>query len=344
MISGTDKENFYAAINGYCWGKIQGDPYAVKYTNTTGNGCTDGSATANADYKSSGNQYEYYITLPASRSQPVMVNIWNPADKATDSSDPSPHGNTNVTATFELRAPDSTPLNDSDNPLQSCTGSGQSNPRQYDAADNDRTLLGYSGWSDFCTIPTSAPAGKYILGIKNLANESGSNGSQGYAVMASYNGSGTTCDGRTDTTCPKVAGKNWISILATTTSTAKFFLAEIPAEHAGKTVKITLFDPGEGGSSIRIIKPDGNYATFTAQDMGTDGITPSTPLSASSTLDVRGSRYNGKFVELSIALPSNYDTLYTQWWWKIEYNLSGTVTDRTTWGVRVIGDPVHLTE
>lgn len=343
MLSGSDRENFYAALNGYCWGKIQGDPFAVRY-NSSGNGCTDGSATSNPDYKSPGNQYEYYITVPAGRTQPIVVNIWNPADKAHDSTDPSPHGNHDVTPTFELRAPDATPMNDADNPLQSCTGGGQSNPRTYTGPDNDRTLLGKSGWSDFCTIPTSAPAGRYILGVKNKANESNSNGSQGYALMASYNGSGATCDGRTNSMCPKVTGKNWISILATAPSTAQFFLAEIGPEHAGKTVKITLFDPGEGGNRIRIVRPDGSYASFTAQDMGVDGVTPGTTYSSSTSLDVSGSRYNGKYVELTVLLPSNYNSLYSQWWWKIQYEFSGTVTDRTTWGVRVIGDPVHLTE
>ena len=38
------------------------------------------------------------------------------------------------------------------------------------------------------------------------------------------------------------------------------------------------------------------------------------------------------------APPTNND------WWQIRYTFSGTVTDRTTWSARIIGDPVHLVE
>lgn len=345
MISGTARENFYAAVNNSCWDKIQGDPFAVSNISAT---C---SGAANTQFRASPkNQYEYYIELPAGRTQSVVVSIWSPADPSKDAADPGgTTSSSNVTLTFNLQTADSTPLDDSDNPVTSCTGSGESNPRTYTAVDNDATLLGRAGWSTFCTIPSTAPAGKYILGVRNKQPETGTMGLNAYSIMASYNGAGVTCDGRTDTTCPKIYGKSWISIYANATgSQAKFFLAEIGPQHAGKTVKITLFDPGEGGDNIRLIKPDGSYASFTAQDMGTDGNSPGTLISSSSALDVTASKYNGKFVELTTVLPLNYNALgYSDYWWKVEYNFAGgstKVTDRTTWGVRVIGDPVHLTE
>ncbi len=252
--------------------------------------------------------------------------------------------------TFSLYSADSTPLDDSDNPLLSATSCGTAaypNPHEYDNGDNGstRTIMGEDGWADMCVIPASAPAGKYLLTIKNSSTDN-SGGLNGYAVMASYaNNIGATCDGRTDTLCPKVAGKNWISIYASYGgSTATFFLAEINREYAGKTLLITLFDPGEGGNTIEILDPSGNPQTFVATDMGINGATPSSPLSASTLLDVTGSKYNGKYVQLSIDLPGNYGTSLTQYWWKIRYKfLTNGVTDRTTWGVRVLGNPVHLT-
>ena len=110
---------------------------------------------------------------------------------------------------------------------------------------------------------------------------------------------------------------------------------------------ITLFDPGEGGSSINILDPNGNKVNFVATDEGVDGVTPGTPLASSNSLDVTASRYNGKYVQLSIDLASTYASDFAAatggYWWKIQYNYAGSVTDRTTWGVKVLGNPVHLT-
>jgi len=347
---GSKTENFYAAINGYCQSKYQGDPFAVPFINSGNNNtCGAGGNIANGDYigpasSTYPDQYQYYITVPPSRSQNIVVDIWSPwVDGPADTADATP--------TFELRAPDNTPLDDSDNPLVTCVTGGQTNPREYTAADNDRTLLGVSGWSDFCTIGTNAatyPAGKYILGIRTKAAESNNAGLNSYSIMASYASSvGTTCDSRSDATCPKVSGKNWISIYANAPGTAKFYLAEIGPEYAGKTLLITLFDPGEGGNSINILDPNGNKVNFVATDEGVDGVTPGTPLASSNSLDVTASRYNGKYVQLSIDLANSYATDFAAatggYWWKIQYNYSGSVTDRSTWGVKVLGNPVHLT-
>jgi hypothetical protein len=262
-----------------------------------------------------------------------------------------PGGSSGVPATtFSLYSADTTPLDDSDNSLLSATNCGTSaypNPATFGPgyADGTRTIMGEDGWADLCVIPTSAPAGKYLLKVRNSSTD-GASGLNGYSVMASYtNDIGAVCDGRTDTMCPKVAGKNWISIYANYGgSTATFFLAEINREYAGKTLQITLFDPGEGGNTIEILDPTGTPQRFVATDMGVDGVSPGNPLPSSTLLDVTGSRYNGKYVQLSIDLPGNYGASYTQYWWKIRYKfLSSGVTDRTTWGVRVLGNPVHLT-
>lgn len=491
-------ENFYAAINGTCQAKRQGDPFAVPRISTETNNTCDGSAwTTNTDYKdpTTTNQYEYYITVPPGRTNPILVSLWNPGGnetivesgattsdtttitvnnvsggvqaqpvtsctggpnyscqttfslRAKASSAPSlnctgsgtktctitfngspnttftitstsgtpsrgscsrqgwgsnryytcpitvwtnvtandppttgcvlasnkytctiestytpttstnvndPGGGSGVPATtFSLYAADTTPLDDSDNPLLSSSGncapgdSSYPNPRTFTSGTttSTRTLLGKKGWTDLCVIPTSTPPGKYILSLKNSSTD-GATGLNGYAVMASYTNSiGATCDSRTDAMCPKVAGKNWISIYANFDgSVATFFLAEIDQEYAGKTLLITLFDPGEGGYYLEVLDPSGTPQTFVARDMGVDGVSPSSPLSPSTQLNVTASRYNGKFVELAIDLPGNYGAALSDFWWKIRYTFGSDVTDRTTWGVRVLGNPVHLTK
>ncbi|MFN8050619.1 MAG: pilus assembly protein TadG-related protein [Acidimicrobiales bacterium] len=347
-------DGMWAAINGWCAPKEQGDPFAVGWMgNWPSGGQVCPGSTANPQYVPNPTDvYQYVIKVPPLRVLPIVVQLYSPAktNSAPDSND-----GTTITTTFNLKSPDGTPFDDSDNPYTSCSGSGQTNPRTYapGEVDNDFTIFGQTGWSSFCTIPASAPAGDYILGVRTLQGEAGSNGSNSYAVMASYSGLGVTCDFRTDSVCPTVVGKNWMSVLAASSSpAADFYLAEIGAEHAGKQMEITLFDPGEGGNYIQIKDPNGNPVNFDYHTV--DGDYSGTGL---NKLDVSGCtgypqvgsnrssqcRYNERFVVIDVDLPSNYATLYPgQKWWKIYYNFSSAVTDRSTWSVKIIGDPVHL--
>jgi Putative Flp pilus-assembly TadE/G-like len=66
------------------------------------------------------------------------------------------------------------------------------------------------------------------------------------------------------------------------------------------------------------------------------------------------STYNGRLLSIELTVPTNYGcapvpsspcvetALPDDGWWKIRYTTSGAVTDRTTWSVQLLGDPVHL--
>lgn len=62
----------------------------------------------------------------------------------------------------------------------------------------------------------------------------------------------------------------------------------------------------------------------------------------------RGSRskYSDRSVHIEVQLPDDIATEYSgATWWRIRYSLNASgVTDRTTWSVRVVGDPVRLVE
>lgn len=65
-------------------------------------------------------------------------------------------------------------------------------------------------------------------------------------------------------------------------------------------------------------------------------------------------KFNGRNLSIEFTLPQSYgcqggvaypcveETLPQDGWWKIRYNASGAVNDRTTWNVQLAGDPVHL--
>lgn len=65
------------------------------------------------------------------------------------------------------------------------------------------------------------------------------------------------------------------------------------------------------------------------------------------------STYNGRLLSVELTVPTNYGcapsispcqeiALPDDGWWKIRYTTAGAVSDRTTWSVQLLGDPVHL--
>lgn len=185
-----------------------------------------------------------------------------------------------------------------------------------------------------------------------------------------------------DPECPQVYAIQDMGVAANLTGTqAEFFLASIGPEYNGKRVDITLFDPGEGADMLRIKEPDGDYATFdwsvdcgpsnqpvggcsgsatTSLDLIGNHVSCSSPdIDISTPRDgtpdrcvfntqpggrrISRSKYNERSLTLSVDLPDDIATAYGgATWWKIEYTVNVSPTDRTTWSVVVRGDPVRL--
>jgi hypothetical protein len=247
--------------------------------------------------------------------------------------------------TYTLYAADNTPLDDSDNPVMCQQTFTATTPFE------DVVYLGSRRWNYMCSIPTTGLPGRYLLRVHNQGQitDPEGDGSNQYGVVARYaNASGDgLCDGRTDATCPRVYANDAMSVrAAASTTVASFYLAEIASEHAGKKMRLELFDPGEGGSSIQIMQPsgtDGNTwtpATFSWEGAASSGGTSGTNV---TSIDVTSSRFNGKLITITIDL-SGYNPPSNNKWWQIKYTFAGAVTDRTTWSARIIGDPVHLVE
>ena len=129
-----------------------------------------------------------------------------------------------------------------------------------------------------------------------------------------------------------------------------FYLAQIDKVHAGKTMEIKLFDPGDvgGNAYIKILSPDGNaynYVsnfTYTA-DNEVSGVGPQIQTAAGGS-----SYFQDALITILIPLDVNYGKTgltppgeTSPGWWKIEYNVSGG-NDTTSWQVDITGNPVHL--
>ncbi len=132
----------------------------------------------------------------------------------------------------------------------------------------------------------------------------------------------------------------------------KFYFAQIEKAHAGKTMQVDLFDPGEasGNAYLRLLSPDGNAYNYATFDWVSDDGRSGTGVTQIQTSINGAAQFNNKQITISVPLPANYgsaglnppgDITDEDGWWLIEYNIN-QANDTTTWGVSIRGNPVHL--
>jgi hypothetical protein len=375
-------EYLYASINGYCTSKENGDQRASFYfqdLSSAGSNCSS-SWPLNTEYEET--NYQYTIELPKTRNYATDVLIYDGSfDKSSGGGlalDQDGGGSSTAMATtFVLYQPDQTPLDDFDNPRVDATpdvdvpdvscsssGAGRQGAVTFGPASTDTgftflssgnsTFAGSDKWWQLCRIPASALGGRYILRVTNQGTDGVTDKTQGtnnFGIVATPSSPQRICDARTDATCPKVYANEYLSVRAAATGqTANFFLSEIGPEHKGKKVVINLWDPAEGGKTIKIRKPTG--ANSWADQTFSWKATNNRPNDVNGTsgnnvdkIDLNNSTmdFNGELITISFTLPTDYNPPATNPWWQIAYTFdSSNVTDRTTWSVSIVGDPVHL--
>ncbi len=361
LLSGSDRENFWAAVSGYCSGHESGDKKMAKYesysTSSSTSACQpNGSPSSDDDYDPDG--YLYAIDLPTNQSS-LKLDVYDGEynrDQSTVPQDGELVNNQTITTTYKIYDRNPTPLDLSNLTLLS-TVTVTTNQSSYT-----------NQWVRLHTW-TNPKAGQYYVRV--LTNASGtetvnSRGSNGFGLRAFTGSSFSTCStistaSNYNANCPQVHAVSDMSIFANLSgTTADFYLAQIDPIHAGKTMRINMFDSGEGANSLQILDPNGNPAAFswstpcnpptppTGGCSGTaTGSNPLLSVSGTGTQPYTGlqstSKYNDRFITIDIPLPSNYTTVYGgKVWWKVRYGVGSSPTDRTTWSVNIVGDPVHL--
>lgn len=172
--------------------------------------------------------------------------------------------------------------------------------------------------------------------------------------------------------CVQIYAEEWMGVfVGGVGSQPAFYLAGVGPEHAGGVMEVSLFDIGEGSVSLQVLDPLGRAVGFSwAVDQVAGDLPPTGGftgrVSAGGSLDTRGlttgdacgggnlqagngryssSKYNDRMVRLTIPLPADLDAAYLgRSWWRVRYGTCAgrTVSDRTTWGVRIGGQPVRL--
>ncbi|HSS36235.1 MAG TPA: pilus assembly protein TadG-related protein [Patescibacteria group bacterium] len=211
---------------------------------------------------------------------------------------------------------------------------------------------------DAWTTPgaSSLPAGRYRL---NVDTSQGANVDTGAENMWSiYVGDSGPAGSARVYGGGRMVGYNNIT---STSGYQRFYLAQVEAVHAGKTMVIELFDPGDVGQNawIRVLSPDNNVYSYATFDYTSDGVCVngrSDSCAGTGRTQIQtyrngsGSSFDNSVITLEIPLPSNYgsnglnppgDVTDEPGWWQIEYQV-GAANDTTTWRVSIRGNPVHL--
>jgi Flp pilus assembly protein TadG len=380
----------WAAVNGYCSAREDGDLRLSKYRSNRpisspysgGTVCPEDGysgpwSKANDYYESDG--YSYLVEVKKPGTQNVAIQVFDgpyrgaalisgcqgpggaPCPDSTSWIYPN-NQEPNVTTYFEVWNLNNTPLDKTDDTLVTTKTYNTCHVVTDTACTNK-----LNAWDTIANIGSGQAL--YRVKAYTKAGEQWSVGSNGFSLGARVGGgSGTTTaalprcvndpneagGGITySVSCPHVYGEREMSLYANKDGgVATFYLSEVGKANAGKTMIITLFDPGEGGQTLWVLDPSGNAMPFTWKTDDEYG----TISGSGTSLDISQRpgrldgghnsdyRFSDRILQLTIKIPSNYSPAGSDWW-KLKYQFASSgVTDRTTWGVKIIGDPIRLVQ
>ena len=365
---GDNSGKFWTVIAAQGSDRGNGDGYAAYY---------NPKPTLNSDYDADG--YMYEINVPAGAGS-TNVDLYDATFCAVDPTKGTgdrwlpwnQSGWPSVSTYYTLWSdPAATPLDFSDDVVVTATGTRFEHERQSDRSaayrdtsasypsspffaltDCTNTIYHNKWW----TLATVTTPGAYRLQItttmasnpNDQKNTSASNkfGVRAVSAVPAYHAS--------------VYGLGRMAIYANIDNgVTNFYLARIDAVHAGKTMVVELFDPGDasGTASIQVMKPTATGYTpatfsYTADSNANSCCRSGTNVTSLTTVSSGTSRYNNSWVTLTIPLPKTYTAPLPPGepagtlggWWKIAYSYNATATDSTTWEVSIRGNPVHLVQ
>jgi hypothetical protein len=266
----------------------------------------------------------------------------------------------NVTTEYKLWSMNGTPYSTADDILIATDGGLFANMDYADKGPDYRGTGNYGGYDGSSSVDcASSPyhnawwrltsalgEGQYRLQIVTNTGGDGQQALNNFGIqLTTMFGTGARIYGQS-----RMAAS--VNVASTTTV---FYLCEVDAVHAGKTLEIKLFDPGDiTNTTLRVKQPTpSGYAdaTFRFTATGSAGGAPTsggpqTSLPTSNAATPTGF-YNNQWVTIQVAIPADYRAPRppgeTQpGWWKIEYTVGASGQDVTTWEVNIRGNPVHL--
>ncbi len=311
-------------------------------TQCLGSGYGTGSCDyANPEFDADG--YIFAIDVPASGvGSPITVQIFDPSHADTGGDLPDWGNGTEAT-----NAAVNYVVYDAD-------GSGLTTPRTTEIAgchsvfDGVYDVAEAAMWVTLCTF-TPTQEDIYPLQVRT----SGFVGANADGVSQSAYSLRATSTG----TDPSLYALNYLGVLSNSDASTIFTFAEILDDHAGKTIRMRLFDAGDGSGTLYTLvplDPDGDeiasceYRSYTAGSDPDSATWNSSDSGSRCEVDTRvggSSLYNDLWLDIDIDIPLSY-SCGTTCWWSVNYELSADAVfyERTTWTVQIVGDPVRLLE
>lgn len=375
---GLPNDQMWLSVTAYCQDHEQGDPFAVGYYNGPGigPGQTCGPEPNTVDARSIPNPTfnpDAYIFVaefqPGTPS--VDIDVYEPGlgcleTQRTGDWDFGPLLN------FEIYGPSTS--TDHRSFVESRAPIAVVSPPRNGCIDNSPNGDGW--WSVASNLPTPGPDGGFYY-IKVTSRHPGSfdaypgdsfwaeSGLNNFSLRAVRGNDRRLCAfSAADPTCPQFYALDWLPLYRQVpNSESPFYLAEVPASHAGETMTITFFDAAEGIDNLQFVDSNGDVMPFSWHYTdASDGRlplgshyweTPATLYSDTCTWGGSGafpcldtndrSRWNDHFVKIHIQIPDDY-TCGLDCWWQIRYVTAMAPTDRSVWSIVLQGDPVRLVE
>jgi hypothetical protein len=255
LLPSPHTEHFWAAINGWCAGRENGDLRQAGKDRTfvSGQWTCGSNLPNNPDFSSAG--YLYAVDFASAPGQPVTIEIYDPSFSNTGGLDLALRGTPTFSTRYTVYDQTPTPFDPPATVLASTSYSG---------------AMGRNTWVSLYTI-SNPKAGRYFLRVQiDPADTINSYGSNGFALRARVGNTFAVCstvptDAGYSPSCPQVHGVDDMSIYASipaSAGTPAFYLAQVEPVYAGKTMQIDLFDPGEGANRMEILDPNGSPVTF----------------------------------------------------------------------------------
>ena len=339
-----DNEFFWLAINGEERAMADGDPFSTRCTGTS-SGC---SGTPNGLFRDPA--YYYAVDVPGTEvGQAISVWVYDPENDNSGSDftdDLGSSGLSSETFRFRLYPPDATPGDPSDNSTNGSIISGCNDSYPSSLVPDPKDT-----WHRVCQF-TAASQGIHVLEVSVRGDDDAING---FSLAVT----GATATTPTNTA---VYGLGHMSLWMRDPGTSPTLqIVKLDEIYAGTELIVNAFDLGDitgnasgyvtfGGAlagvdcEIRTLNAQNSLASATAwgPDDSGSGSTCRVTTKSGSTGGNEGI-YNNEWVEFKFEIPADFTCSDPNCWGTVTYTFAGgSPTDRTTWGARINGTPIHL--
>jgi hypothetical protein len=142
-------------------------------------------------------------------------------------------------------------------------------------ADEECAEGNITSWRRLAVVPANSPRGRYRINVRSVSARN-SFGTNAFSLRASFASPFASCDSSDPLQaagCPSVSGDSSMSVFASVPNVSDFYLAKLsPASlFRDRTVVLNLWDPGEGGSTIEVLRPN---ASLTCADAAMTVLNP----------------------------------------------------------------------